>query len=102
MSPLRDFQTPAFITDVTADIEKDWCVTVRKLALAHVVSKNTIHNTLHKDLNLQKKSARWVPKLLTDEMKMVRVQTSEAFLAIICRRSKAMLDSVVTMDKTAV
>jgi hypothetical protein len=40
----------AFITDVAADIEKDRRVMVRKLALAHGVSKNTIH----KDLNLSK------------------------------------------------
>jgi hypothetical protein len=48
---------------------KDRRVKVRRLALAHGVSKNTIHYTLHQDLNLSKKSARWVPKLLTDKMK---------------------------------
>ncbi len=60
------------------------------------VSKNTIHNTLQKDVNLSKKSARWVPKLLTDDMKMERVRTSEAFLVIIHSRSKAMLGSAVS------
>ncbi len=48
----RKVRKPASITDVAADIEKDRCVTVSKLALAHGVSKNTMHNTLHKDLNL--------------------------------------------------
>ncbi len=42
-----------------------------------------------------------MPKLLTGKMKMERVQTSEAFLAMIHQRSKAMLDSVVTMDESA-
>jgi hypothetical protein len=61
---------------------KDPGVTVRKLALAHGVSKNTIHNTFHKDLNLSKKSARWVPKLLTDERKMERGRMSEAVFGV--------------------
>ncbi len=37
-----------------------------------------------------------------DEMKMERLRTSEAFLGMIHRRSKAMLGSIVTMDKSAV
>ncbi len=48
----RKVRNPVFIADVAADIEKDWCVTMRKLALAHGLLKNTIHNTLHKHLNL--------------------------------------------------
>jgi hypothetical protein len=51
---------------------------------------------------LVKKSARWVPKLLMDEMKIGRVWTSEAFFAMIHRRSKEMLDSTVMMDESAV
>jgi hypothetical protein len=37
-----------------------------------------------------------------DEMKMERVLMSEAFLAMIRPRSKAMLGFIVTMDKSAV
>jgi histone-lysine N-methyltransferase SETMAR len=85
-----------------AAIEKDRRLSVRRLALAHGVSKNTIHNTLKEDLNLSKKLARWVPKLLTEEMKKERVRTSEAFLAMIRHRSKAMLENIVTMDESAV
>jgi hypothetical protein len=48
----RKIRNPTFIADVAADIEKDQCVTVRRLALAHSVSKNTIHSMLKEDLNL--------------------------------------------------
>ncbi len=48
----RKIRNPAFIADVAADIEKDQRVTVRRLALAHGMSKNTIHSTLKEDLNL--------------------------------------------------
>ncbi len=98
----RKVRNLVFIADVTADIKKDRRVTVRRLALAHGVSKNTIHNTLHQDLKLSKKLARWVPKLLTDKMKGERVRRSEAFLAMIHCRSKAIFDNIVTMDKSAV
>jgi uncharacterized protein YnzC (UPF0291/DUF896 family) len=90
-----------FIADVTADIKKDWRITVRRLALSHGMSKNTIHSALKEDLNLSIKLARWVPKLLTDEMKKERVWTSEAFLAMIRRCSKAMLENIVMMDESA-
>ncbi len=66
------------------------------------MSKNTIHHTLKEDLNLSKKSARWVPKLLTEEMKKERVRTKEAFLVMIRRHSKAMLENIVTMDESVV
>ena len=98
----RRVRNPAFVADIAADVEKNRRVTVRKLALAHGVSNRTIHSTLHKDLNLAKKSARWVPKLLTEAMKMDRVRTSEAFLAMVRRRSKAILGNIVTMDESAV
>jgi hypothetical protein len=48
----RKVRNLAFTSDVAAHIEKDQRVMVRRLALAHGVSKNTIHNTLHQDLNL--------------------------------------------------
>jgi hypothetical protein len=56
---------------------------------------------LHDDLNLYKKSARWVPKLLSDDMKE-RVRISEEFLKMIRRHLMSMLDNIVTMDKSAV
>ncbi len=55
--------------------------------------------TLRHDLNLTKKSVRWVLKLLTDEMKKERMRTSELFLAIVRRRSMSILDNIVTKDE---
>ncbi len=95
-------RTPALIADVAADIEIDRRVTLNKLARAHGVSKRTINLTLRHDLNLTKKSARWVPKLLTEEMKKERVRTSELFLAMVRRRTMLLLDNIVTMEESAV
>jgi hypothetical protein len=40
-----------------------------KLAQAHDVSAKMIHATFHKDLQLSKKSAKWVTKILYYEKK---------------------------------
>jgi hypothetical protein len=56
---------------------------------------------LHDDLNLSKKSARWVPKLLNEDMKKEHVRTSEEFLKMIRHHSMSMLDNIVTMDESA-
>jgi histone-lysine N-methyltransferase SETMAR len=49
-----------------------------------------------------KKSARWVPKLLSNDMKKEQVRTSEEFLKMVRRHSLSMLDNIVTMDESAV
>jgi hypothetical protein len=74
----------------------------QSLAAVHGVSVYTIHSILHKDLGLEKKPARWVPKLLNTEQKEERVRTCSAFIATIQRQSMAMLDNIVTMDETMV
>jgi hypothetical protein len=61
-----------------------------------------INLTLRHNLKLTKKSMRWVPKLLMDDMKKERVRTSKNFLAMVCRRSMAVLDKSVTIDESAV
>jgi hypothetical protein len=90
----------AFITDVTPNIEKDQQVTVKKLAMAYGVWMTVVHNTLHQDFNLSKKSARCISKLLTYDMKKGRVRKSEAFLVMVCHRCMATLDSIVIMEES--
>jgi hypothetical protein len=52
--------------------------------------------------HITKKSVRWVPKLLTNGHKEERIWTYEKFLALVRRCSVAMLDSMVTIDESAV
>jgi hypothetical protein len=98
----RRIRDPTFVADITAQVANDRRVTVRKLCEAHGVSTRIIHATLHDDLHLSKKSARWVPKLLSQDMKNERVRTCGAFLSLVRHHSKAMLERIVTMDESAV
>jgi histone-lysine N-methyltransferase SETMAR len=102
LNPKKRSRTPYIIAAVAASIEQDRRQSVKSLAAAHGVSVYTIHGILHKDLGLEKKSARWVPKLLSDEQKEERVRTSRACVAAVQSRSMAMLQNIVTMDETMV
>ncbi len=95
-------RTLALIASIAAAMEDDRRILVKRLALTHDLSVGTVFNILHKDLHLSKKSARWVPKNLTDEQKEARVRTSEAFVKRIQQGSFSLLNNIVTMDKTLV
>jgi hypothetical protein len=69
----KNARTPALIASVAAFDEDNRQVCIEALATAHGTSVSTIHTTLHDDLGLEKKSARWVPKLLNDVQKQQRV-----------------------------
>jgi hypothetical protein len=97
LSSKKKKRSPAFIADVATDIENVWQVTMKKCALAYEVPKRTIPFTLRHDLNLTKKSARLVQKLLTDDMKKERVRMSEEFLAMVGCCSMAIFDNIVTV-----
>jgi hypothetical protein len=78
----RHLNTKASITNVTAEVENYLRDNVRILAQAHGVLAQRVHTTLHKDLQLSKKSARWMIKLLDEEMKKEPVKTCKVFIAI--------------------
>ena len=98
----RTKRNQSLIATVAAAVEEDRRVSIEDLAGAHGVSHGTIFNILSDDLGLVKKSARWVPKLLSAEQKLERVRISTSFIAAVRRRSLAMLDQIVTMDETLV
>ncbi|QQP41475.1 Uncharacterized protein FKW44_015867 [Caligus rogercresseyi] len=47
---------------------------MEELAIKFETSINTIFHVLHDDLGLSIKSARWIPKMLTEDHKMKRVR----------------------------
>jgi hypothetical protein len=57
---------PALITSVAAAVEEDRRLSIEALATAHRTLVSTIHTVHHEDLGPEKRSARWVPKLLND------------------------------------
>ena len=64
-------------------IEEDRRVDVAQLASVFDVSTGTIFNIIHDDLGLVKKSARWVPKLLSQEQKDNRIACSRELKKVV-------------------
>ncbi|GFR67479.1 histone-lysine N-methyltransferase SETMAR [Elysia marginata] len=53
---------------------------VREVALKLEIPKNTVHEIVHDTLGYRKVSARWVPKILTEDHKLQRVEISQRLL----------------------
>jgi rubrerythrin len=102
LNPKKTLRTPELIASVAATIKEDHRLSMETIAAAHGVSEKTIFKILHQDLGLEKKSARWVPKLLSEDQKQERIWVCSEFIAAVHRRSKAMLDAIITMDETMV
>ena len=58
-------QKTKMTADLIASVAEDRRVSIQDLARAHGMSYGTISRILHSQLGLVKKSARWVPKLLS-------------------------------------
>ncbi len=95
-------RTGDVLAAIAATIEEDRRIMVRELAATHGLPIGTVHAILKEDLGLVKKSARWVPKLLSLEQMEERVAASGDFLALLRRHSLALLNNIVTMDESAV
>ena len=102
LSSQKTKRTASSVAAVAAAIEEDRRFTVRSLVSVTGLSTMTIHRILKDDLGLVKKSARWVPKLLSDAQKKARVERCEEFLRLVRQQSKAVLNNIVTMDESAV
>jgi hypothetical protein len=73
-----DQSARALIADSAAEVENDWQESVRKLAQAHDVMARTVYAALMRTEKLSKRSARWVNKWFSLEMKKERFRTYEA------------------------
>ena len=98
----KTMRTLEVVAAVAATIEKDAWLTVSNLALAHQVSVSTIFAIFDKELGLVKKSARWVPKFLSQDQKEERVRTCSNFAATDRRESMAFFARIFTMVETMV
>ena len=101
-NPKKTVRTPDIVASVAAAVENNRRLNIRKLAQKTHVSYGTIHNILHKDLGMSKKSARWVPKLLTEDQKRERARISQEFLELVEREEEEVLGKILTIDESMV
>ena len=75
------------IASVATTIEDNHGANIRDLAKAHGATYGTVSHIIHDSLGLVKKSAHWVPKLLSQEQMAERVRTSMAFVKLMQYKS---------------
>ncbi|GFO04673.1 transposase [Plakobranchus ocellatus] len=67
-------------TRVEELIKCDRRVKIREIALKLEIPKSTVHEIVHDTSGYRKVSARWVPKMLTEDHKLQRIEISQRLL----------------------
>ena len=80
-------------------IDGDRRQTVREVAECASLSKSSVQRILTSQLKMSHVSARWVPRLLTEEEKQVRVSASRTFLRKV-ETDRTFLSRIITTDET--
>ena len=96
----RPATRPSLVDDVRSVVNGDRRMTVREVADKLGTSYGTVERILTLDLKMKKVSARWVPRLLSENDMERRVSCSQEFLRRYRRQGAAFLDSVITLDET--
>lgn len=81
-------------------ITNDPRITVRELSDSLGISTERVREILHQHLNVNKVTARWVPKALTPHMKQDRVDISGELLQMEARHRRDFYSLLVTGDES--
>jgi histone-lysine N-methyltransferase SETMAR len=95
-----DASNPEMVERVHQLVLEERRIKVKHIAYLLNISCGTVHHILTDILGLRKLSARWVPRMLTDENKRQRLQSSTQLLAQMNSSPMEFLSRIVTQDET--
>ncbi len=95
----RSGRSPVNVQAVKAVIEADWRLTIPGVAAQTGIAAHNVQRILTKDLQLRRRSVKFVPAALTPNHLRQRLQCSQLMLQNI-RRTPRVLKKIVTMDET--
>ena len=84
---------------VREKVLEDRRLTVREIAAEMGISTGSVHSILTEDLNLRRVSAKFVPKLLTEQQKELRKEISEDMLDV-ANHDPEFIKTIITGDET--
>ena len=79
---------------------EDRRISAKSIAGQLGISRERDGSIIHEDLDMQKLSAKWVPKCLNADQKRQWRQSSEQLLEFLRRHANDFLSRLVTMDET--
>ena len=89
------------IDQVREKVLKDRRLTVQEIVAEVGISTGSVHSILTEDLNLRRVSAKFVPKLLTEQQKELRKEISEDMLDL-ANHDPEFIETIITGDETLV
>jgi len=92
--------TPDIIDQINELILEDRLISSDSVAEQLGISREWVGSIIHKDYDIRKLSAKWVPKCLNADQKHQRCQSSEQLLEFFRRDPNDFLSRSVTMDET--
>ena len=96
----RPSTTQTVVDKVPKLIEEDRCITVEEVSYEIGISVESAYQILTEKLNKIKRSARWVPHILTDEEKPQSNSISQKHLRRLRIEKTDYIDSIVAADET--
>jgi len=97
---LKTVTTPQITDQIHELILKDRRISAKSIAEQLGISRERVGSIIHEDLDMQKLSAKWVPKCLNSDQKSQRCQSSEQLREFFLRDPNDFLSRMVTMDET--
>jgi len=92
--------TPEIIDQIHELILEDRRISAKSIAEQPGISRERVGSIIHEDLDMQKLSAKWVPKCLNADKKCQRCHSSEQILEFFRRDPNYFLSRLVTVDET--
>lgn len=81
-------------------VREDRRITLDRLANMLNISHGSAFKIIHNHLHMRRVCARWVPRLLTPEQMMVRVEVCQELQRLVAEHGEAYLNSIITGDET--
>ncbi|XP_052818502.1 histone-lysine N-methyltransferase SETMAR-like [Mya arenaria] len=88
------------VASVKDVIYRDRRTTIRDVCNINGYSFGTVQRVITEQLNMKRVSARWIPRLLTDEHRTKWINASRKFLKRYRREGEAFLNRIITCDET--
>jgi len=96
----KDTASTDSIQIVNDMLKEDRRLTIRHIAETKDIHATTVYRIVSDDLGMKKVSARWVPRMLTDEQKQNHVSVCTDLLCHLQAQLQILLDRIVTQNET--
>ena len=97
--PGRPKRRARFARQIQTIVERDGRTTLKRLSEETGLAATSVHRVLHQDLKFSKISAKFIPRVLTQEQKNFRTRLCNENLALL-RHDKDLLERIITTDKS--